>query len=94
MLNYLKGAILVFTALYITAGTIAMGIVHHQHKGNIMGWLAGTPQVMVQAPKVAQRDECEIAYNIPCEQYQRIMAESLHQAKIEVSMNDKNKGAR
>ncbi len=65
-----------------------MGIVHHQHKGHIMAWLAGTPQVTAQAPKVAQRDECQIAYNIPCEEYQKIMSQETAKAKIEVSRRD------
>lgn len=81
----LKTSMMLFMFLYLISGTLAMGIVYHQHKGHLFSWLAGDDakfqkQAALEQRKAAEEEEleaeCQASYHMSCTEYALSIAEA------------------
>lgn len=80
-----KTMLMLSVALYILGGTLAMGIIYHQHRGHLFSWLAGDEsrtqkQAAMQQQKAIEEAEleaeCQAGYHMSCTEYALSIAEA------------------
>lgn len=99
-----KTASIFLVFLYFMSGTLAMGIIYHQHKGHLFNWLAGDESIYQKQAAIKQRKaaeeaeleaECQASYHMSCTGYALSIAEAtqsngMHDSK-QVAMLEKLK---
>lgn len=80
-----KMATMLFAFVYVMGGTLAMGIVYHQHQGHMLSWLAGDEasfqkQAAMQKKRAMEEAEleaeCHASYHMSCTEYALSIAEA------------------